>query len=509
MARRPMRRAHQTGRPMQLKRPDHRRRHLRSGLAIVVALSTVAASCGRDGETADTAAPSTTAAASTAVSTTPDTAASGSSTSVDAAGSSSSVADSTTSTVAAPGPGDFGTLTKVCGPGDAKGATAQGVTDNEILVGTASDPANTASPGLNQGIFDVADAFVKWCNEAGGINGRQLKVNKHDGKLFEAGAAMIEACRTDFMLVGPGLVMDNTAVEPRVSCGLSQVAAFTVSPEAGAAPLSISAMSNSINGSNTYPLYTHLAEKDPSVVGKAAYWNLSFPSARPNGLREKAGSEKAGFTTVVYDELPTSVDNWRPYVERLKAEDVQVLQAVTNPATFVGALKAMEDIGYFPKYMVMLSSYYDLNFIKEAGALLDKTTMLVSMPSLPFTSADKYPVVKQFQELLQAQTNNPPQGLSIQALSAWLLWAQSATACGSDLTRECVMAKAVEPTSWTAGGIHRPTKPGNSSVPPNDCYAILHATSAGYEQDAEYYTANTDGFFDCDPKWGVPVEAKE
>ena len=72
----------------------------------------------------------------------------------------------------ASGAGSFGTLGQVCGPGSAKGATDTGVTDSEIHVGTVADVGWSAAPGLLQPIFDGADAFVGWCNAAGGINGR-------------------------------------------------------------------------------------------------------------------------------------------------------------------------------------------------------------------------------------------------------------------------------------------------------------------------------------------------
>src|SRR5437870_5114570 len=58
--------------------------------------------------------------------------------------------ETTTTEASASAAGDFGDLKAVCGPGDAKGATAQGVTDTEIDVATMSDPGNTAVPGLNQ-----------------------------------------------------------------------------------------------------------------------------------------------------------------------------------------------------------------------------------------------------------------------------------------------------------------------------------------------------------------------
>ena len=58
--------------------------------------------------------------------------------------------------------GSFAGLGKVCGPGDAKGATAKGVTDSEIRVGTVADPGFAGRPGLNQELFDAATVFTKW-----------------------------------------------------------------------------------------------------------------------------------------------------------------------------------------------------------------------------------------------------------------------------------------------------------------------------------------------------------
>src|SRR5947209_6990436 len=78
--------------------------------------------------------------------------------------------------------GDFGSLKAVCGPGAAKGTTDQGVTDTSITVGTMADPGSSVQPGLDQELFDSADAFTGWCNAAGGILGRKLVLHKWDAK---------------------------------------------------------------------------------------------------------------------------------------------------------------------------------------------------------------------------------------------------------------------------------------------------------------------------------------
>ena len=58
-----------------------------------------------------------------------------------------------------------------------------------------------------------------------------------------------------------------------------------------------------------------------------------------------------------------------------------------------------------------------------------------------------------------------PKELGINSFSSWLLWAQSAKACGSNLTRECILAEAAKVKSWDGGGLHAPFTPGNA--PPN------------------------------------------
>src|SRR5690242_537619 len=143
------------------------------------------------------------------------------------------------SPAAAASPGDFGTLKNICGPGGAKGSTARGVTDSTITVGTMADAGSTITPGLEIEFFQVGDAFVKWCNAAGGINGRQIKLNKHDAKLFEAGAQTIQACQTDFMLVGNGSAFDQSTVKPRLACNLGQIPSYAVSPDATKAGLQV------------------------------------------------------------------------------------------------------------------------------------------------------------------------------------------------------------------------------------------------------------------------------
>src|SRR3954470_15587664 len=175
----------------------------------------------------------------------------------------------TATTAAASGVGDFGTLKAVCGPGDAKGATDPGVTDTSINMATIADPGFTGAPGLDQEMFDAADAFVGWCNAAGGILGRKIVLHKRDSALTQVAAKMIEACQApDFMLAGNGEALDATGVQQRLSCKLPEIAGYDVSAAAGIAPLSIDPLPVPNNMSSLGGPWRALAKFDPSVMPK-------------------------------------------------------------------------------------------------------------------------------------------------------------------------------------------------------------------------------------------------
>ena len=54
---------------------------------------------------------------------------------------------------------------------------------------------------------------------------------------------------------------------------------------------------------------------------------------------------------------------------------------------------------------------------------------------------------------------------ALQAASSFLWWATAAKECGSDLTRDCVIEEAKKVTSWTGGGLHAESNPGENLPP--------------------------------------------
>jgi len=395
------------------------------------------------------------------------------------------------------GPGDFGNLEGVCGPGDANGATARGVTDTTIRISTMSDPGNTILPGLEQEFFDVADAFTKWCNDAGGILGRKIEVHKRDARLFETGARFLEACQTDFMSVGGGNGLDDASVEPRLGCGLGQIAAYQTSPKAVESGLQVIPSPN--------PLDRYLIGPNVAIArafpGTAEHFGL-LGREDVNGLanlkKAKDAAEMAGLTVVNVGVHPAvAVDNWRPYVEEWRGKGVELFAPLTWPDLSV-IVQAMNDVGWAPKAMALTT----LNYAKSsliAASTSDMPPSWVALTFWPFELADENPAMRQLVELVKIVDPSPEWSLfHTSAMNAWLLWAVSAKACGSDLTVECVLDEARTQSSWTAGGLLPQVDLSAANPEPSPCFALMKVTPEGFVYDEEL-TRPTDSIYNCDP----------
>jgi ABC-type branched-subunit amino acid transport system substrate-binding protein len=437
---------------------------------LAVVLAVLAAACGGHATT-ESAAPTTTAAAS----------------------------GGTTGGSAAAAAGDFGSLKGVCGPGDAKGATDQGVTDTSIDVGTFADPTNTLRPGLLQELFDAGTAFTAWCNEAGGINGRKITLTKHDTHLLEGQQRMVEACATDFMEVGGGSALDGGLVDTRVNCKLPQIPGFVNDPKAQAAPLQAEAQTQYAE----YLGITHfqrIKAMYPDAIKHFGFLLAPITSSgRPFNERLKDALTPLGYN-FVYDAAtpapPTPVDNWRPYVEAMRDAGVEVFEYRGEPENMGQLERAMADVGYYPKVIILEANNYDEKLINGNDAIKD--TWILNA-DYPFENAKDNPPTQQFLDIMQKEIPGwKPAALAVNSFSAWLLFAVSAKACGSNLTRDCVLKNALAQHDWTGGGLHATNNADPTQPPTTGCGVLMQATPQGFSIDTQLTDANTS-IYNCSP----------
>ena len=160
---------------------------------------------------------------------------------------------------------------------------------------------------------------------------------------------------------------------------------------------------------------------------------------------------------------------------------------------------AFADVGFGPEIIVGNPSLYDGALLQGNDALAD-SDMYIGIYQVPFELADDNPPTQQFLDLMDDAVSgwsDDPKALATNAWSDWLLFAQAAKECGSDLTRDCVLEQASDIEGWDAGGLMAPTDITDGRPSSAPCTAMVLATPDGFEYDEEL-TQPTDGIFNCD-----------
>lgn len=408
-------------------------------------------------------------------------------------------------------PGEFGDLTGVCGPNEGGGevtddpAETQGVTADSITVGTVSDPGFEGRPGLNIELHDAATAFAAWCNEAGGINGKQIDVNLHDAAITEYQPAMTQACRTDFAIVGSGAVQDNFWADTGAACGLIDVAGFSVTPEkagvSGQDPAETRSVQPVPNPLDEFPLgaATILSEDFPQAGERVAILAADLDTLVTQAARVKDAYESIGLEVVhesTYNTLGEA--NWAPFAAAIEEAGVTWLSFVGEGENLALLQQALDEIGYEVEVTLQDANFYDPAYLEAAGPSAEGTFLRNAF--WPFEEADQNPATQQYMEHVEA-VDGKVALLGAQAWSAWLLFAQAARDCDleDDLTRSCVLEEAASVTEWTGGGLHAPSDPGGNHGP--ECTLVLQV-----QDEAFVRYAPTDEDYACDPSYVAELE---
>ncbi|MDT4938768.1 MAG: hypothetical protein QOG80_2439 [Pseudonocardiales bacterium] len=395
------------------------------------------------------------------------------------------------SSSAASGPGSFGTLGQVCGGGTAKGATDTGVTDTAIHVGTVADVGWSAAPGLLQPIFDGADAFVGWCNAAGGINGRKLVLDKRDSAFSNYLPQIQKSCTSDLAIVSMG-ILDDTGVDAWEKCGLLNFTAATVGSKAAVAkdmiPMTpIPADQQTIGGFHLF------FDQHPD-------WAQAVGSLYSNGVagdREQHTYNEAitslGGKIVYTAEYTPTTSNWTPFVQAMKKAGVKFLFLNDTANVTAGIEQAMSTLGWYPQLQISPSQLYDESTLQLAGKNIKNYYTYI--PTTPFEASDTVPAVKQYLSLLDQYAPKAKKTFfGSTSFSAWLLLGTAIKSCGDNVTRQCISTYVATQKQWTGGGLQGPIDPASNRA--SECFAIMRVDSDKFVQEFPSQL----GQYDCSPK---------
>jgi ABC-type branched-subunit amino acid transport system substrate-binding protein len=403
----------------------------------------------------------------------------------------------------------FGTLASPCGPGDATGATDRGVTNDTITIGYGDDRGFAQSPGLNKEMGDSIKAFIKWCNDQGGINGRQLVGHFYDAKITLANNVMTQACASDFMLVGEGFAADGAAEATRVKCNMVTAEGYSVLAAFANGPMQYQGVPNPVDftpGSSYY----QMVKLYPEEVKKFALVDSSLEASHTSLQKDEAAMIKAGMVSANCDVTLNYLgeSDYKPFVQKLKSCGVKLLMANVSPGPVINNfLTAMHQLDYNPVFL-METNLYSSQF-SAANTNGYANNAHIRSAFIPLEEASVVPAVQQYIDIVKADGGSFSQ-LGEQAVSSFLLWAQSAKSCGSTLTRQCMVTTMSKVHDWTGGGLHANTDPGSNKPP--KCGMLIKLTGSTFSR--EYPTK--PGTLECDDKfvvavpqalWGVPLNS--
>ena len=390
----------------------------------------------------------------------------------------------------APDPSMVGTLPTPCGDGDGSGATDQGVTDDAIEISTIADPGAQATPGLNLSLHQGMTAFVDYCNSLGGVNGRQLNLTLLDSALFDYNAVVQTACGQAFALVGGGGALDETGAQTAVDCGLVDVAGFTVSPEKAESDRVYQPLPNATYQFNVGAA-RHIVEDNPDAATHAAMIYSNLPVTERQANRQIEAYEDVGFDFIYRQAAELGELNWTPIVVAMRDAGVKYVTMSSTFEEFVNLQNAMAEQGFEPDVIDLEANFYDDAYPETAGAVADGTTVRIT--TSPFEDDPVDPALAVYLDWLDSSSNGEakPALLGVQAFSAGLLFATAAKACGSELTRDCLIDQLDGITEWNGGGMHAPANPGNNKI--TKCFVIMEVADGGFKRSFP------DEGFSCDP----------
>lgn len=395
--------------------------------------------------------------------------------------------------------GAFGDLGVICQPapeGETLSAgTDPGVTADSIQISTFSDPGYQGRLGLNQEMFDTAEAFSKWCNEKGGINGRQIDLKLRDAKLAEFQQRVIEACdEGDFFSVGGGAVFDDTGQADRLACALPVIVGYAVTATAADADLSVQPVPNP-GTQQPVGAFKWIAEQFPDTTDSVGIFTGQLETTQVVADRNKDAITQLGWN-VVYEGSysPLGEQTWRPFLEAMRNAGVKGLYWVGEPTNLSKLLSEAASIDITFDWVITDANHYDAQ-LTSVGADADGTFVRTAFfPFLDAEKAQENPATAQYLDLIDRYDEGGKiANLGAQGLSAWLLFAYAANQCGTDLTRDCVWENVKTITEWTGGGMHAPQD--LSSGDASNCFALLEVEGGQFNLVDDI--GATDGIYNC------------
>jgi ABC-type branched-subunit amino acid transport system substrate-binding protein len=333
------------------------------------------------------------------------------------------------------------------------GATATGVTANEITLANASDISGPV-PGLFESAQQATKAYVAYFNATqGGICGRKLKLISLDSRTDSGGdqQATIQACQKAFALVGSMSGYDQGGAQAAAGCGIPDIRTASVTSQRQRTAVSFGTNSTKVN---LFPAAVpdFFKAKYPAAAGKAAFLYLNSDVTRQNAKSWISAYQKRGFTWVYEQAVDISDFNYSPYVLQMKQKGVRFVTWLGAYQQAARLAQAMRQQGFTPDVFLLDPTAYNPEYASQGGAAVAGTWVFINTILLEeIGSSPEMQLYRQW--LSRAAPGAKPTYFGMYAWAATALFVQLAAKVGPNLTRPALIQQLRGVRGYTGNGM--------------------------------------------------------
>lgn len=378
----------------------------------------------------------------------------------------------------------------LCGDGEFTVEPSEaGMGTDKLYIGVANDRSSDIRPGLNKSMYDASVAFAGWCNEQGGIGGLPIEIVDLDAALFNVEAAMTIACRDVFAMVGGGMAQDSLQFSGREGsdfhgCSMIDIPGFAVSAEKADSNGQVQPLPN-VGGTVANTWLTDFAALEPDSASDWSVIWADLPSLEIMRTKYATAVEGVDGMELVGEQSypPIGITDWMPYAQKM-------MESGATSFTWVGEVENLSDfltaadVQGWEGVPILETNMYDPKLASNPAA----EGAVVRMQLHPIEEADRWPATRQYLDMLDRYTEDGEvSALGIQSMSAWLLFATAANACGEAnggvLDRTCILEQAAGVETWTGGGLHAETEPDRfDEVEASPCGMLVVVRDGKFER---------------------------
>jgi branched-chain amino acid transport system substrate-binding protein len=331
----------------------------------------------------------------------------------------------------------------------AGSAPAQGVTDNQIVLGQSavfSGPAQELGIEMRAGAL----AYFNYVNSQGGIYGRKIVLKSIDDRYEPDGAAaatrkLIEDEKVFALFGYVGTPTFNAAAPILTEARVPLVAAFT-GAESLRDPLNRYVFNvRASYFDETEQIVNHLNAMGVDKIG-VFYQNDAYGKIGLEGVTramKRRNKEVAGSTTVERNTI--DVAKAVQDMNKVQPQAVVMISAYKSCAAFI---KEMRKAGMEP-------SFWNVSFVgsKALAKELDKDGRGIQISQVvPFPWDGSIPVVKEYHHLLAADSKSEPNFSSLEGFISAKVMVEGLRRAGKNLTREGLIRALETMDPYDVGG---------------------------------------------------------